>query len=176
VLHTRHPFCVINESEAGMTATALLTGSATDTHAPDRGVRLSRRCGTALSTTVRSLARTAATPNRSRRLMRMMEDQAKPNRFPFALENRGVDIKGTGRRFQQRQLSNNAGDVLALTVGTVAIVLIGFALPVTPLAPVLGFTVPSASYLFFVIVATGAYLLFVEVGKRQLVRRAGAPS
>ena len=60
---------------------------------------------------------------------------------------------------------------LALTVSTLAIVAIGFLLPATPLAGILGFTVPPISYFIFLTVATVTYLLLVELVKRRLVSR-----
>lgn len=61
----------------------------------------------------------------------------------------------------------------ALTTTTLAIVVIGAALPATPLAGVLGFTRLPLSYFAFLIPATATYLVMVEVAKRQLVRRLG---
>ena len=60
---------------------------------------------------------------------------------------------------------------LALTCSTLSIVAIAFVLPVTPLASVLGFTVPPASYFLFLAVAVVTYLLLVEFVKRRLVQR-----
>jgi Mg2+-importing ATPase len=57
----------------------------------------------------------------------------------------------------------------ALTATTLAIVVIGLALPATPLAKLLGFTVPPLSYFAFLVVATLTYLALVEVVKRALV-------
>jgi Mg2+-importing ATPase len=59
----------------------------------------------------------------------------------------------------------------ALTFTTLAIVAIGVALPATPLAPVLGFTLPPPSYFGFLVVATLTYLALVELVKRRVVRR-----
>jgi Mg2+-importing ATPase len=59
----------------------------------------------------------------------------------------------------------------ALTATTLAIVAIGAVLPLTPIAGLLGFTVPPIGYLVFVAGATIAYLLLVEIAKRPLVRR-----
>jgi Mg2+-importing ATPase len=59
----------------------------------------------------------------------------------------------------------------ALTITTLSIVTVGLVLPVTPLASLLGFTRPPASYLLFLIPATLAYLVLVDVAKRLLVRR-----
>jgi Mg2+-importing ATPase len=59
----------------------------------------------------------------------------------------------------------------ALTATTLAIVAIGAVLPLTPIAGLLGFTVPPIGDLVFVAGATIAYLLLVEVAKRPLVRR-----
>ncbi len=59
---------------------------------------------------------------------------------------------------------------LALTVTTLAVVAVGLLLPVTPLAPVLGFAALPGSYYVFLIVATATYLALVEVVKRAIVR------
>jgi Mg2+-importing ATPase len=58
----------------------------------------------------------------------------------------------------------------ALTASTLTVVLIGVALPATPLAPLLGFTIPPVSYFAFLIVAILTYLGLVELVKRALVR------
>jgi Mg2+-importing ATPase len=58
-----------------------------------------------------------------------------------------------------------------LTITTLAIVLLGTLLPVTPLAGALGFTRLPFTYYLFLIVATITYLLLVEVVKRRLMRR-----
>ena len=61
----------------------------------------------------------------------------------------------------------------SLTITTLLIVGIGVALPVTPLATLLGFTRLPASYFAFLIPATVTYLALVDVAKRQLARRLG---
>jgi P-type Mg2+ transporter len=61
----------------------------------------------------------------------------------------------------------------ALTLTTVAVVVIGLVLPATPLAPLLGFTVPPPAYFAFLVVATLTYLALVEVVKRRVVHRLG---
>ena len=61
----------------------------------------------------------------------------------------------------------------SLTATTLAIVAIGVALPVTPMATLLGFTGLPGSYLAFLIAVTGAYLVLVDIAKRQLARRLG---
>jgi P-type Mg2+ transporter len=58
----------------------------------------------------------------------------------------------------------------ALTATTLAVVIIGLALPATPLAPLLGFTIPPASYFGFLVAATLSYLALVEIVKRTVVR------
>jgi Mg2+-importing ATPase len=58
----------------------------------------------------------------------------------------------------------------ALTLTVVAIVLIGIALPATPLGPILGFSVPPARYFGFVASVVLAYLVAVEFVKRRLVQ------
>ena len=45
------------------------------------------------------------------------------------------------------------------------------ALPVTPLAPILGFTMPPVRYFVLLLAAVVVYLLLVELAKQQLVRR-----
>jgi Mg2+-importing ATPase len=59
----------------------------------------------------------------------------------------------------------------SLTITTLAIVAIGVVLPTTPLAAILGFTTPPARYFMLLVAAVVAYLLLVEVAKRQLVQR-----
>jgi P-type Mg2+ transporter len=61
----------------------------------------------------------------------------------------------------------------SLTVTTLTIVAIGVALPVTPLATLLGFTRLPVSYFAFLIGVTLTYLALVDVAKRQLARRLG---
>jgi len=58
----------------------------------------------------------------------------------------------------------------ALTTTTLAVVVIGLGLPATPLARLLGFTVPPLSYFEFLVVATVTYLALVEIVKRAVVR------
>jgi len=62
----------------------------------------------------------------------------------------------------------------SLIVTTLAVAAIGLALPATPLAPLLGFTVPPLSYFGFLVVATLTYLGLVEVVKRRVVARRAA--
>jgi Mg2+-importing ATPase len=57
-----------------------------------------------------------------------------------------------------------------LATTTIAVVVIGLALPATPLAPILGFTVPPPAYFGFLVAATLTYLGLVEVVKRTIVR------
>jgi Mg2+-importing ATPase len=59
----------------------------------------------------------------------------------------------------------------SLTVTTLLIVAVGVALPMTPLAMVLGFTRLPLSYFAFLIPTTLTYLILVDVAKRQLARR-----
>jgi Mg2+-importing ATPase len=61
----------------------------------------------------------------------------------------------------------------SLTVTTLLIVGVGVVLPMTPLAALLGFARLPASYFAFLIPATLAYLVLVDVAKRQLARRLG---
>jgi Mg2+-importing ATPase len=58
-----------------------------------------------------------------------------------------------------------------LTVTTLLIVLVGIALPMTPLAGPLGVTPLPITFFLFLLGATSTYLLLVEVVKRQLMRR-----
>jgi Mg2+-importing ATPase len=58
----------------------------------------------------------------------------------------------------------------ALTITTVAIVVVGLALPATPLGGLLGFTIPPVSYFAFLVVATLTYLALVEAVKQAVVR------
>lgn len=59
----------------------------------------------------------------------------------------------------------------SLTITVITIVLIGMLLPYSPLAGPLGMTGLSPLFFLFLILATGTYLLLVEVGKRILMRR-----
>jgi P-type Mg2+ transporter len=60
---------------------------------------------------------------------------------------------------------------LALTLTTISVVLFGTVLPFTSLGALLGFTPVPVGFLFFIAVATGTYLLLVEVVKRRLMSR-----
>ena len=55
-----------------------------------------------------------------------------------------------------------------------ATVAVGAVLPLTPLGPLLGFVVPPWHYGVFVVAATTAYLLLVQIAKMALVRRLAA--
>jgi Mg2+-importing ATPase len=59
----------------------------------------------------------------------------------------------------------------ALTATTLAIVLIGILLPLSPIAGKLGFTPLPPIYYAFLAGATLTYLLLVEIAKRILMRR-----
>jgi Mg2+-importing ATPase len=59
----------------------------------------------------------------------------------------------------------------ALAMTTIAIVVIALLLPVTPLGPLLGFTVPPARYFALLVALVGVYLVMVEWAKRLLVAR-----
>jgi Mg2+-importing ATPase len=59
----------------------------------------------------------------------------------------------------------------ALAATAVVMVVVGVALPATPLAPALGFVVPPLRFGVFVAAATFAYLALVQVAKVMLVRR-----
>jgi Mg2+-importing ATPase len=63
----------------------------------------------------------------------------------------------------------------ALVATTLTIVGVGLLLPATPLAPVLGFTVPPPSYFAFLVVATASYLMLVDVTKRAVMRSRASP-
>ena len=58
-----------------------------------------------------------------------------------------------------------------LTITTLVIVAIGTVLPATPLAGILGFTMPPARYFVLLFAAVVVYLLLVQAAKQQLVRR-----
>jgi Mg2+-importing ATPase len=58
---------------------------------------------------------------------------------------------------------------LALT--TIGIVALALVLPVTPLAPFLGFTVPPLRYFALLVVLVVVYLVAVEIAKERLVKR-----
>jgi P-type Mg2+ transporter len=58
-----------------------------------------------------------------------------------------------------------------LTLTTLAIALVGMALPFTPLAGALGFVPLPGAYFLFLAIATLTYLVFVEVVKRRLMGR-----
>jgi len=60
---------------------------------------------------------------------------------------------------------------LALTLTTIAIVLFGALLPYTSFGLLMGFTPLPITFLLFIAIATGTYLLLVEVVKRRLMRR-----
>jgi drug/metabolite transporter (DMT)-like permease len=60
---------------------------------------------------------------------------------------------------------------IALATTTILVVLVGIALPFTPLARPLGFVPPPPSYFGFLALATGTYLVFVELVKRRLMDR-----
>ncbi len=64
---------------------------------------------------------------------------------------------------------------LPLAVSTVAITLIGILLPFSPLAHTLGFTPLPAPFFAFLGVSTATYLLLVEIAKRLLLSKLGAP-
>ena len=75
-------------------------------------------------------------------------------------------------RTPRNPLTSRPSVALALT--TVAIVVIGCALPYSPLAGLLGFTPLPALYFLFLIGATLTYLVLVEVAKRFLLGDARA--
>ncbi|MGH9420288.1 MAG: HAD-IC family P-type ATPase, partial [Thermoanaerobaculia bacterium] len=59
----------------------------------------------------------------------------------------------------------------ALSVTTLSVVAAGLVLPVTPLGPILGFTVLPRSFFAFLLVATITYLALVEIVKRRMANR-----
>ena len=73
-------------------------------------------------------------------------------------------IRTSGNPFRSRPSRS-------LTIAVIGIVVIGMVLPYTPLAGPLGFTPLSPLFFLYLIVATGTYLLLVEIGKRVLMRR-----
>jgi Mg2+-importing ATPase len=73
-------------------------------------------------------------------------------------------IRTAGNPFRSRPSLPLLGTVLL-------VVLIGVLLPYSPLAGILGFTPLPALYLLFLAVATGSYLVLVELAKRFLLRR-----
>jgi Mg2+-importing ATPase len=79
-------------------------------------------------------------------------------------------------RTMQNPLRSRPSRPLAVT--TLAVAAIGLLLPATPLATLLGFTVPPASYFVFLVAATVTYLALVEVVKRIIVamRIVGQPA
>jgi len=64
----------------------------------------------------------------------------------------------------------------ALAATTLGIVLIGIALPFTPIGTDLGFTPLPPVYFVFLAAATVTYLLLVEVAKRLLIRNPSQES
>jgi Mg2+-importing ATPase len=73
-------------------------------------------------------------------------------------------IRTSGNPFRSRPSS-------ALTIAVLATVLVGMVLPYTPLGGPLGFTPLSPLFFLYLILATGTYLILVEIGKRVLMRR-----
>ena len=55
-----------------------------------------------------------------------------------------------------------------LTASVLIVVVIALLIPVSPIAGMLGFTVPPLPFFLFLVAATGAYLAMVEVAKRRL--------
>ena len=58
-----------------------------------------------------------------------------------------------------------------LAITTVAVVLVGIALPFTRLGALMGFTPLPGAYFLFLAAMTATYLLLVEIVKRRLMRR-----
>jgi Mg2+-importing ATPase len=63
-----------------------------------------------------------------------------------------------------------------LTGLTVGAVLVGLLIPLTPLGKLIGFVEPPPGFYVFLVCAVVAYLLLVEIVKRQLYRRLDARS
>ena len=59
---------------------------------------------------------------------------------------------------------------LPLVIATVSIVIIGFLIPYSPFARLLGFTALPGPYLAFLAFSTVTYLMMVEFAKRRLAR------
>jgi Mg2+-importing ATPase len=57
-----------------------------------------------------------------------------------------------------------------LTGLTLGAVLVGLLIPLTPLGRLLGFVEPPPGFYLFLVCAVAAYLLLVEIVKRQLYR------
>lgn len=57
-----------------------------------------------------------------------------------------------------------------LATSVLAVVVVGLALPFSPIASILGFTFLPASFFFFLAAATAGYLVMVEAAKRRLFR------
>jgi magnesium-transporting ATPase (P-type) len=72
-------------------------------------------------------------------------------------------------RTYERPWRSRPSRALAATV--LSVVALGMVIPLTPVAPLLGFVRLPASFFVFVALATAAYLAVVEVAKRALVRR-----
>jgi P-type Mg2+ transporter len=75
------------------------------------------------------------------------------------------------RTFGNPLKSRPSGPLVATVL---AVVLVGVVIPFSPIAKVLGFTALPASFFFFLLVATGLYLVMVEMAKRRLFRHATA--
>jgi Mg2+-importing ATPase len=60
---------------------------------------------------------------------------------------------------------------LPLTLTTISVVLFGTVLPFTSLGALMGFTPIPVGFLLFIAIATGTYLVLVEIVKRRLMRR-----
>jgi Mg2+-importing ATPase len=60
---------------------------------------------------------------------------------------------------------------MALAATTVLVVIIGAVLPFTALGRLLGFTAMPAAFFAFLVVATGSYLLLVQLVKRRVMHR-----
>jgi P-type Mg2+ transporter len=73
-------------------------------------------------------------------------------------------IRTSGNPFRSRPSRS-------LTIAVILIVVIGMVLPYTPLAAPLGFTPLAPLFFLYLILATGTYLVLVEIGKRVLMRR-----
>jgi Mg2+-importing ATPase len=60
---------------------------------------------------------------------------------------------------------------LPLAITTTLVAIVAVAMPYTPVAEVLGFTMLPAAYIGYVAGATATYLMLVEIVKRMIFRR-----
>jgi Mg2+-importing ATPase len=58
-----------------------------------------------------------------------------------------------------------------LALNVIGCVLVGIALPFTPLGPALGFVPPPPAFFAFLVLAVGTYLALVQIVKTRFYRR-----